>query len=111
MIHGLRLGRRDPMRFLLLANMLRDSFPWLYELGIDAYRASIAGDKSREADAVQRFFQAVRLLRRGPFLEELGLDKSTFMLVREMEHMLFQEADPADEARTGDEKTSASETA
>lgn len=109
MVHGLRLDRRDPMRFLLLASMLRDSLPWIYELGVDAYRASVDGDKERESDAVSRFFQAIRLLRRGPFLEEFGLDKSTYMMVREMERMLLREADAAEEVPAGDEKRSASE--
>ena len=111
MMHGLRLGRRDPVRFLLLASVLRDAFPWLYELGVDAYRASIDGDKAREADAVRRFSQAVRLLRRGPFLEEAGVDKASYMMVREMEHMLLQEPEAAEETRASDEKTSSSEPA
>lgn len=109
MMHGLRLGRRDPVRFLMLSSMLRDSFPWLYELGADAYRASVDGDKTREADAVRRFVHAVRLLRRGPFSDDLGLDKSAYMMVREMEHMLLQEPDAVDEARPSDDKTPPSE--
>jgi hypothetical protein len=104
MMHGLRLGRRDPVRFLLLASVLREPFPWIYELGADAYRASVGGDKEREADAVHRFFQADRLLRRGPLLEESGVDKSTYMLVREMEHLLIQEQDATEEGRSSDEK-------
>jgi hypothetical protein len=109
MMHGLRLGRRDPVRFMNLARMLRDAFPWLYELGVDAYRASIDGNKTRQADAVSRFVQAVRLLRRGPLLDEVGFDKSTYNMVRQMEHMLLQESEALEEVTPEADKPSVPE--
>lgn len=105
MLHDLRQGRRDPVRFLLMASMLRDPFPWIYELGVDAYRASFDGNKDREKDAQRRFFHAVRILRRGPYLEDSGLDKSTYVLIREMEHMLIEEAEAPADIRASEDNT------
>jgi hypothetical protein len=104
MMHGLRPGRRDPARFLLLVGMPRDSFPWLYELGVDAYRASLNDDKARETDAQRRFFHVIRMFRRGRFLEEMGLDKSAYMMIREIEHMFVEEPESLEEARSGEDK-------
>jgi TIR domain-containing protein len=87
MTHDLKLGPRDPMAILFLVSLLRDDLPWLYELGVDAYRASITGSGEKAREARRRFFDAFRMIRRGPFLEELG-DKDTYILVREMEHLL-----------------------
>jgi len=41
--HHLPLGRRDPLRLLIFASLLRDDFPWIYELGVDAYRTAATG--------------------------------------------------------------------
>jgi TIR domain len=84
MIHELELGPRDPIAILFLASLLRDDFPWLYELGVEAYRSSAAGNSEKARASKRRFLHAFRMLRRGPFLEEFG-DKETYMLVREIE--------------------------
>jgi hypothetical protein len=99
-IHGSRLGPRDPVKYLLIGSVLRESFPWLYELGADAYRASLDGSRGRKADAVRRFAEALHIIRRGPFMEEAGLDKNSYIFMREMEHMLILE----DEALPDDPK-------
>jgi hypothetical protein len=102
MMHGLELGPRDPIAILFLVSVLRDDFPWLYELGVEAYRSSAAGNSEKARASRRRFLQAFRMLRRGPFLEEFG-DKEIYMFVREIEHRLeqfFQEEPPARPAST-----------
>ncbi len=99
MSHILELRPGDPLRMLLFSSFLRDDLPWLYELGVEAYRASTGGNnpvKARKAN--HRFMSAIQTLRRGPFLRELG-NKDTYMLVEAMEHSLRldrrgTEADP-----------------
>jgi hypothetical protein len=83
----LRLGHRDPSMILLFVSLLRDEFPWLYELGVDAYRTSNESNSIKAKQARYRFLAALRMLRRGPFLEELG-DKDLHMVARDMEHMV-----------------------
>lgn len=107
MMHGLELGPHDPTAILFLVSVLRDDFPWLYELGVDAYKASVAGNSEKARISRRRFFQAFRMLRRGPFLEEFG-DKETYMFVREIEHRLerfFEEEPPPRPTRTKNKKT------
>jgi len=87
MSHELRVGRRDPSMILLFVSLMRDELPWLYELGVDAYRASNEGNSAKARQARRRFLAGLRMLRRGPFIDELG-DKDLYMFAREMEHLL-----------------------
>ena len=90
MMHMLELGRRDPMRFLLLGSFLKDDFPWLYELALDAYHETKRGNISKAKEAQHRFAAGFNALRRGPMLEMAG-DKETYYLMREMSHLFEDE--------------------
>jgi TIR domain-containing protein len=91
MMHMMELGPRDPIRFLLIASFVRDDFPWIYELGLDAYRTASIGKSDKAAnEARKRFLTACRMLRRGPLME-FSDDKETHMIFRELMHMVEQE--------------------
>jgi hypothetical protein len=90
MMHILGLERRDPMRFLLLGSFLKEDFPWLYELALDAYHETKRGKSLKAKEAQHRFANGFMALRRGPMLEFSGGDKEMHFLVREMSH-LFEE--------------------
>ncbi|MCQ4189233.1 toll/interleukin-1 receptor domain-containing protein [Methylocystis suflitae] len=93
MLHRMDLGEQDPTRFLLLASILRDDLPWLYELGVDAYRASTGANTAKAKEAQRRFLSALEMVRRGPFMEMVG-DKESYYAIEEMMHMVhvLQEA-------------------
>lgn len=86
--HTLELRPDDPMTILILSSFFKDELPWLYELGSEAYRAASNGNLKVRKKAYHRFFSALRMLRRGPFLEEFGDDKMAYMLMRDLEHFL-----------------------
>ena len=90
MFHAMELRPDDPVRFLLIASVFRDDLPWIYELGVEAYRASLAGKSEKSREAQHRFAMACRALRRGPFMEMTG-DKETHMQMRELMHLLERE--------------------
>jgi hypothetical protein len=83
----------DPIALLVLASMFRDEMPWLYELGIEAYRAARNGTPEEAMAARKRFQKTAELMRRGPFApEEMGLDpRMMHMLLRELDHVLEPE--------------------
>ena len=89
LMHRVSDGPEDAMNILLMASFFPEDFPWIYEIGLEAYRA-VQGKKMSEARvAFGRFVKALDLLRRGPFLlEEMGMDKRTYMQIDEMRHML-----------------------
>jgi hypothetical protein len=81
--HMLGEGPDDPIGLLVAASIFRDDVPWLYELGMEAYR-SMSGPRRRAGAHrdVQRFLRAMERTMHGPFgPEELGLDPRTFEMV------------------------------
>jgi hypothetical protein len=106
MLHELphMLGERpgDPVSVLVLASMVREEAPWLYELGMEAYRSAKAGKRDDARSALRRFRRAAEFTLRGPFPpEEFGFDPRAFhMIARELDHMLGEEEIEAPEVPT-----------
>ena len=72
--------------------------PWLYELGMEAYRASKAGLSDEAARAMRQFRRAIEVMRHGPLMEEMGMDpKLLHMLIRELEHSTMLQPSPDEE--------------
>ncbi len=85
----------DPITLLFVSSMFRDDMPWLYELGVEAYRAAKSGLPDEYERAIRRFQRAAELMEKGPFpVEEMGLDpKSMHMMMREIRHLRMFELD------------------
>jgi len=83
----------DPVGILVLASMVREDAPWLYELGMEAYRAAKSGRREHARAALRQFQRASEMTLRGPFPpEEFGMDLRMFqMIARELEHFLVDE--------------------
>lgn len=91
MIHELMSSlsrkRDDPIQLVVFSSFFRDDLPWLYELGMLAYRAIQAGEIEESRRALGAFQRAVHLVVHGPFGRELGYD-------RERLHMVMLEMEP-----------------
>lgn len=81
-------GRNDPLRFLILLSLIKDEFPWLYDLGVDAYQQTTRRLPTAK-EARQRVFSALRMLRRGPWMDMLET-KETYIVFRELEHLFHE---------------------
>jgi hypothetical protein len=87
--------RGDPITILMFASLFRDELPWLYELGLDAYRAAKGGTAEDAIMARRRFQRAADMARRGPFLEELGIDpRFLHMALRELDDLIEPRGEP-----------------
>jgi hypothetical protein len=79
----------DPVAILMVASLVRDDMPWLYELAMEVYRAVKKGNIEtieREMSRLRRFSEG---MMRGPFYEELGFgDKESHMIAMEFPRML-----------------------
>ena len=95
---GARPG--EPIGILMLASMLRDDAPWLYELGLEAYRAAKSGRREQARAAMKRFQRAAEFTLHGPFgVEEMGLDpRMLHMIEREFDHLLIEDVAPEEPA-------------
>jgi TIR domain len=85
--HLLGEGPDDPIMLLIIASLVREEIPWLYELGLEAYRSSEQGNKEKCEYHRRKFIKAVNMTLRGPFPpDEFGIDAR-------MIHMLLREID------------------
>ncbi|OWQ48592.1 hypothetical protein CDL60_01420 [Roseateles noduli] len=67
--------RATGMKFLMTLSLLRDSAPWLYDLGMETYRVLISSPSSRSRVVVEQFKMALEFFIESPFAhEEFGPD-------------------------------------
>jgi hypothetical protein len=84
MSHVISQRDGDPIGILILASFLRDDFPWLYELGLEAYRAAKRGRSQIAIHNLQTFRDAAEFTLRGPFPEAMGLGARELDELREL---------------------------
>jgi hypothetical protein len=79
------LGRKygDAVSLLILSSMVRDEMPWVYDLGIETYRAMKSGNVKRALTSLREFSDMVELTIRGPMREMLDISPDYVMLLRE----------------------------
>ena len=100
MMHMTGGKRPDPgLAMLVIASFFRDDAPWLYELGLEAYRALKSGSPRKARDAIRTFQRVAEFTARGPFMEELGMaPKEMHMMLMEMlstvEHVMRRAGGP-----------------
>jgi len=82
------LGPRDPIRILLFASAFREIFPWLYELGVDAYRSSHHSNHIQAEEAQRRFFYMARQIYRGPLAADDEVRQLGYTVMPELDQML-----------------------
>jgi hypothetical protein len=93
-IHRLGAELGDPVTVLMAASLVRDDFPWLYELATEVYRAVKSDDQSvieNEFSRLRHFLRFLEVDMHPRLLEQLGVaDKeSAFILTREFPRMLL----------------------
>ncbi|TWB45702.1 toll/interleukin-1 receptor domain-containing protein [Nitrospirillum pindoramense] len=85
LLHSSDFGPSDPIQFLLLASFIKEEFPWMHELGVEAYRE--ATHTSNKDTARRRFFAAIKMLHNMPFVENYS-EKETYIFMREFERFI-----------------------
>jgi len=79
----------DPVSLLMFGGLLRDDFPWIYEIMLEVYRELRDGDSKSATRAMERLRRVVRALDRGPFWEELAASsKESHMVMMELPRMI-----------------------
>lgn len=77
-------GERAAGLLLVLA-FAKDDTPWLYEVGMEIYRAMVTGDRALVATAHKEFQITMNVVTRGPWSHILyGDDERSFMLSRHL---------------------------
>ncbi|MCB1824782.1 MAG: hypothetical protein KDJ54_09505 [Candidatus Competibacteraceae bacterium] len=85
-----------PISLLIVLSVYRDTFPWLYEIGMEAYRRATAGDWTGAREVIKDLQMMAETSLRGPIMEELfGNRKEAYMLMEELPFLLERVADEA----------------
>ena len=89
MVHMVGRGPNDPIIILILIGLLRDDFPWLYEIGLEIYHTLKNGNDVEIHDSIMNFRRLLDFTFRGPFMEEMFMhSKEAHMLYRELPSMM-----------------------
>ncbi len=79
----------DPISLLMLGGMLRDDFPWLYEIFVGTYRDVRDGDLKAADRAIDRLRRIMKALGRGQLMDEFaGSSKEAQVMMMELPMML-----------------------
>lgn len=94
----------DPVGILVFASVFKDDFPWLYEIGAEAYRAVKSG-RPDAARSLNSFRRASKFLMHGKFpMEEFGFDPMMMdMMLHEMERYSSHLTEPEEDEQASDE--------
>lgn len=78
----------EPIGLLVMAGLVRDDLPWLYELAIETYR-TVRNGTLRDAESLLKSLeQSEKMLLRGPHMEEMIDSPEMDMMMHEFPHML-----------------------
>ncbi len=88
--HMYSKGSNDPIGILIIASLLRDDFPWLYEMGMEAYRSTKRFTVvNSQGNSLKAFRDAVEMTVHGPLMHEIGFgNKENYSMMQEFPHMI-----------------------
>lgn len=82
--HRISRGPDDPVQILIVSSFFKDELPWLYELGLEAYRALTNRSRIGAKGALSRYRDALQMAKSGRFMDMFGIDsKMTQMMLME----------------------------
>jgi hypothetical protein len=88
MEHYLDREHGDPSSLLVISSLFKDRVPWLYEMGMETYRAIRSGDAKKAEDSLRDFQKMLEMTMHGPFMEELDSPKEIIMMREILERFI-----------------------
>lgn len=112
---GLRENHASPATaWLLFISILKEDFPWLYEVGLELFRALRDEDVKRISEAKRNLDAILRMTTRGPFFHEMyhPSDEEFFFMIKHLPQMvdnflertIFRPKTKPERAKLADEK-------
>ncbi|MBU1634166.1 toll/interleukin-1 receptor domain-containing protein [bacterium] len=81
MIHMIGGKSEDPIGILIISSLLKDDFPWLYEIGLETYRTVKTGDLEATERSLINYHRAVEFTLHGPMMEMMGPPSKEIMMI------------------------------
>ena len=74
---------------LIVLSFVREDVPWLYEIGMEVYRAMLTSDRAMVTTAHKQFQATMELMMHGPWSHDLFReDEESFMMSRYLPDMI-----------------------
>lgn len=77
----------SPIRLMMMASLLKEDLPWLYDIAAEVYRFENSGNKIRASQARRQLIEAIRTLPLTRYID----DKFTYEIFHEMEYLIRRE--------------------
>ena len=91
MMHFEMIAEDSNFGFLMMLSILKDDFPWLYEIGIETYRElKIAKTKAEKRKLLDTFEKSFDMLGHPMMRELYGKSEDVYILGKEMRHFLHR---------------------
>lgn len=78
----------DPIGLLIMASLVRDDFPWLYEVTLEAYRTIKSGTIRDAERLLKSVEQSEKMIMGGPWMEEFIDSPDMEMMMHDFPRML-----------------------
>ena len=85
-----RSSSNDSMVVAFAATLFKEAMPWVYEIGMEAYRQITFGEKNKGQIALKKFREAARLSGHPMAREFMRGDKESMLVGEEVEHLLLE---------------------
>ncbi|MDR1760454.1 MAG: toll/interleukin-1 receptor domain-containing protein [Fibrobacter sp.] len=88
---SMKMGDQQYISFLMMISLIKEDLPWLYEIGMETYRAlKSAKTKSEKQKAVSQYHQALDLIGHPFFVEMYARSEESYLIMKEMKHMMLK---------------------
>jgi hypothetical protein len=80
------------MAWLIFLSIIRDDIPWLYEPGMEFYRALLGGKRAQVENAKKKLIAIAELTTRSEFFHDFlrGDDKEAFFMLRHLDEFMHR---------------------
>lgn len=89
LVHMAEMESGGTYGLLIAVSMLKEPFPWLYEVGMEVYRKAKSGDEGSMDDAFREFMRLSEFTFHGPIAKDMfGRNKDMYMFIEDLAPMM-----------------------
>lgn len=78
------------LTFLMMISLLKEDFPWIYEIGLDAYRVlKSSRPKAEKTKSLKNFEDALKMFEHPIYREIFGKSEELYMFSKEIKHFIY----------------------
>jgi hypothetical protein len=79
----------DPVILIMIASLMRDDFPWLYEVAMAVHRTVMSREVQATEEAFTQFRHAVEITKRMAIMEQFGVPPEEVFMALERLPMIL----------------------